>query len=586
MRRDLRRLADEAYDLLIIGAGVYGAAMAWDAAQRGLKVALVDRGDIGSGTSFNNAKTVHGGIRSLQHGQYREMREYLRERRALARIAPHLVHPLPFLLPTSRKLSRHKAPLRAYFALYDLLTSDRNEGVDPARHLPATALISREECLRRHPAIEPAGVTGGIVWHDCQMYSGDRVTLAYAKSAARAGAAVANYAEAVTLLTGGGDGSSSGSGGSGGGSRDKVIGATLRDTLTGETFAVRAALTVNATGPYSGELLSSLAAARAVPAVVPALSVAMNVVVRPIARDCAVGGSAQGRLFFLAPWRDVTIGGTSHEPFRGSPSALRVTAADVQRFLDDLNAAFPGAKLGLDDVRLLHRGFLPSHADSTGTRVALLKNSRVRDHREDGWSGLMSVVGVRYTTARHTAEQAADLALRMLDRPPVASRTATTPLLGGDIEDYAAFVRNGVRDNMRDDVRDAGGDAGGGASRERLSRLYGTERACVEAIAASTATTAVVNGSATTHATSYALAQPLGAHCPVLGAEIIFAVREEMAVHLTDALLRRTDAGSAGHPGADALENASRVMGDILGWSDERRREEIAAVERIYTIED
>lgn len=563
MRRDLRRLADEAYDLLIIGAGVYGAAMAWDAAQRGLTVALVDRGDIGAGTSFNNAKTVHGGIRSLQHGQYREMREYLVERRALARIAPHLVHPLPFLLPTSRKLTRHKAPLRAYFALYDLLTSDRNEGVDPARHLPPTGLISRDECLRRHPALDPAGVTGGIVWHDCQMYSGDRVTLAYANSASRAGAAVANYVEAVTLLTGGGAAGTAGAsrvGGATGRSRDRVIGATVRDTLTGETFDVRAALTVNATGPYSSELLSSLDAVRAVPAVVPALSLGMNVIVHPIARDCAVGGAAQGRLFFLAPWRDVTIGGTSHEPYRGTASGLRVTAADVQAFLDDLNTAFPGARIGLDDVRLLHRGLLPSHADSTGTRVTLLKHSRVRDHRQDGWSGLMSVVGVRYTTARHTAEQATDLALRMLERPPVASRTATTPLVGGDIEDYASFVRDGMRATGR--------DANSTASRERLSRLYGTERASVEAIAAASA-----------------LAQPIGAVCPVLGAEIVFVVREEMAVHLTDALLRRTDAGAAGHPGADALESAARLMGDILGWSDDRRREEIAMVERVYKIE-
>jgi glycerol-3-phosphate dehydrogenase len=182
----------------------------------------------------------------------------------------------------------------------------------------------------------------------------------------------------------------------------------------------------------------------------------------------------------------------------------------------------------------------------------------VRDHREDGWSGLMSVVGVRYTTARHTAEQAADLALRMLDRPAVASRTATTPLAGGDIEDYATFVRDGVR------------DAGGGSSRERLSRLYGTERACVESIAAEA---------------SSAFAQPLGAKCPVLAAEIVFAVREEMAVHLTDALLRRTDAGSAGHPGCDAVANAAKVMGDLLGWDEDRRRDEIAAVERVYTIE-
>jgi glycerol-3-phosphate dehydrogenase len=253
----------------------------------------------------------------------------------------------------------------------------------------------------------------------------------------------------------------------------------------------------------------------------------------------------------------VTIGGTSHEPYRGTASALRVTAQEVTRLLDDLNVAFPGARLGLDDVRLLHRGLLPSHADSTGTRVALLKHSRVRDHREDGWNGLMSVVGVRYTTARHTAEQATDLSLRMLNRPATASRTAITPLVGGDIDDYASFIRAGAGGSSRS------------SSCERLSRLYGTERSRVQAIAAKTP----------------ALAQPLGAQCPVLGAEIDFAVREEMAVHLTDALLRRTDAGSAGHPGADAVENAARVMGDILGWSGERRREEIAAVERVYTIE-
>ncbi len=219
-------------------------------------------------------------------------------------------------------------------------------------------------------------------------------------------------------------------------------------------------------------------------------------------------------------------------------------------------------------MRLLHRGLLPSHADSTGTRVALLKHSRVRDHREDGWSGLMSMVGVRYTTARHTAEQATDLALRMLNRPPIASRTATTPLVGGDIEDYAAFIRDGGATHAAPwTSRD-----GGAHVRTPVAAVWHRARA------------------RRGHRRGGAHAPPLSRsrsarRCPVLGAEIVFAVREEMAVHLTDALLRRTDAGSAGHPGADAVENAARVMGDILGWSDERRREEIAAVERVYTIE-
>ena len=567
MRRDLRRLADEPFDLLIIGAGVYGAAMAWDAAQRGLSVALVDRGDIGGGTSFNNAKTVHGGVRSLQHGQLGDMREYLRERRAIARIVPHLVHPLPFLLPTASNLMRHWLPLRAYFALYDALTSDRNAGVDPAKRLPASRLVSREECLRQQPgaldasadgtsaAADVTGVTGGIVWHDYQMYSGDRVTLAYVKSAARAGAAIANYAEVTSLLQ-----------------RDgRVIGATVRDRVTNDTFDVRATLTANVTGPWSGELLASLAPQRPVAAVVPALSLAMNVITRPVSRDCAVGGSAHGRLFFLAPWivaggRDVTIGGTSHDPFTGTASALRVTTADVTRLLDDLNLAFPGARLTLDDVRLVHRGLLPSRLSPGGAsggspgRVLLLKHSRVRDHREDGWNGLISVVGVRYTTARQTAEVATDLACTILERSAVACRTSTTPLVGGEIADYATFVREATA-----------ASAAPGAPAidvERLVRLYGTEHTRILDIARECPS----------------LARPLGAHCPTLGAEILFAVREELALHVTDALLRRTGAGAAGHPGDDALTAAATIMGDALSWTPERRRDEIEAVERTYII--
>ena len=174
----------------------------------------------------------------------------------------------------------------------------------------------------------------------------------------------------------------------------------------------------------------------------------------------------------------------------------------------------------------------------------------------------MSVVGVRYTTARHTAEQATDLALRMLNRPAIASRTAITPLVGGDIDDYATFIRETPAWSRRS---------------RATARHANACRGC-------TAPSACASKRSPRRA-SQPLAQPIGANCPVLGAEIVFAVREEMAVHLTDALLRRTDAGSAGHPGADAVENAARVMGDILGWSDERRREEIAAVERVYTIE-
>ena len=197
MTRDLRGLADTRFDLLIIGAGIYGATIAWDASQRGLSVALIDRGDFGGGTSANSAKTVHGGVRALQTGNLAELRAFVRERRALCRIVPHLVHPLPFVIPTYGGLTRNPLAMRVAFGLYDLLARDRNDLPDRSKHLPPSRFISRDECLALNPAIAPDGVTGGIIWHDCQMHNADRMVLAFVLSAVAGGAVAANYVEAT-----------------------------------------------------------------------------------------------------------------------------------------------------------------------------------------------------------------------------------------------------------------------------------------------------------------------------------------------------------------------------------------------------
>lgn len=224
MTRDLRRLADATFDLVVVGGGVHGAAAAWDAAQRGLSVALVDRGDFGGGTSFNGAKTIHGGVRALQSADLAELRLFVRERRALSRLVPHLVHPLPFVVPARRGLARNRWLLRAGFAVYDLLSQGRNAGVDPSRRLPPSRPLSRAECLALSPMLDPDGVTGGIEWFDCQMHNSDRVTLAFVRSAVRAGAAAANYAEAVDLVRRGA----------------RVDGVRVADRLGGARFDVRA----------------------------------------------------------------------------------------------------------------------------------------------------------------------------------------------------------------------------------------------------------------------------------------------------------------------------------------------------------
>lgn len=541
MDRDLSRVHGEPFDLLVVGAGIYGATIAWEAAQRGFSVALIDRGDFGAGTSFNCHKTVHGGLRSVQQGNLKEMREFIRERRALSRIAPHLVHPLPFLVPTYRHPMRSRAALHAALTIHNLVSFDRNDIPDPSKHLPAGRVISRAECLDRYPGLDPAGVTGGALWYDCQMYNTDRLGLAFVQSAVGAGAAAANHVEATAFLTEGA----------------RVVGVKAHDRLDDQRLEIRASLVVNAAGPWATEVLQRLAAGRPTLAAAK-LSKAMNVITRRVPASSALGGLARGRFLFMIPWRDYSLVGTSHEPFDGAADSLEVTTRDVEAFMADVAEAFPGAGLGVEDVRLVHRGLLPM-VSSTGADVRLLKQSQIRDHRADGVSGLMSVVGVRYTTARHTAERAVDRASQILDRGTTASRSAVTPLPGGDIEHFDRFFERSTSPEDGTLSR---------AALERIVRSYGTAYGTIlEAI--------VVDAEE---------GQPLGPDCGVTRAEVRHAVRHEMARTLADAVLRRTEAGSAGHPGPEALTSAARVVGDELGWSPDHRRDEIAAVERFYRV--
>lgn len=543
MQRDLTRLANTTFDAVIVGGGIYGVTTAWDAAQRGLSVALIDRGDFGGATSFNSAKTVHGGVRSLQRASLLELRRFVQERRALLHIAPHLVHPLPFLIPAYRQLRQNRVLMRLYFALYDALAFDRNRLPDPSKHLPPSRLLSREECLRLHPLIDPTGVTGAVMWHDCQMYNTDRTTLSFVLSAAEAGAAVANYVEARSFLR-----------------RDgRVVGVRAHDALAGGEFDIRARLVVNAVGPWARRLLDPILPDAAAD-LLPCLSKAINVVTRPLVRDCAVGGTVESRFLFVAPWRECSIVGTGHEPHAADADALKITRGDVERFLGDVNRAFPAAGLTIDDVRLVHRGLLPAEPGPNG-EARLITETQVRDHRRDGIDGLLSIVGVRYTTARASAQHAVDVACDALGRGRPPCRTAETPLVGGEMPRFDEYLTS------ESAQRPPGIDA---ITLRRLILSYGTRYGTVLKLLLS----------------DPAEAAPLGRACPVTRGEVRHAVRHEMAVRLADAILRRTEAGSAGHPGADALQAAAHVLADELGWSEARIKDEIDDVEGIYKIED
>ncbi len=541
MTRDLRRLADTPFDVLVVGGGFYGVTVAWDAAQRGLSVALIDQNDFGAATSFNNLKTLHGGLRSLQSLNLRQMRLFIRERRALARIVPHLVRPLPFVVPTTNGLAGRRMAWHAVLAFNDAVSNDRNEGLpDPATHLPAGSIVTRDEALRLNPFVSPDGVTGGAIWYDYQMVSTDRVTLSFLLSATRSGATAANYVRADRLLKQG----------------RRIAGVDATDRQSGASFPIRAAVVVNTTGPWATSLLAGLPAGEQ-GAPPPALSRAMNLVIDPLAQTHACGGKADGRFLFVVPWGNVSIVGTSHDAHRGTADDLTVSRHDVEHFLEAAKRAFPRAGLSAGAIRLVHRGLLPM-VSGHDSHVQLVKESRVVDHAGHGLAGLVSVFSVRYTTARQTAEEAVNAVFANLGHPtPPLCRTATTPLVGGEIPDVKRFLEEAEKRNIEGIPP---------VSIRRIATTYGSQ----------------LDRVLTLFAEAPALREPLGQACEVRGAEILYAARHESAITLGDALLRRTAAGAAGHPGRDALQQAAAIMGDALGWDTPRRRSEVDAVERIY----
>lgn len=539
MQRDLNALAATPFDLVVVGAGIYGALAAWDAARRGLRVALVERGDFGGATSFNSLKTLHGGLRSLQSLNLAQMRLFIGERRAMAQMMPHLVDRLPFCVPTYRHPTRNGVALRIALAITDAVGRDRNEGiVDEALQVPAGEIVSAATCLELNPLIDGTGITGGAVWYDYQMRQAERVVMSVVRSAADAGAHVANYVEAIRFAT----------------SASETHVLTVRDDRTGASFDLRTRAVLNAAGPWAGALAATLTGGRATtPA--PRLSRAMNLVVPRITRAHACGGVVDGRYLFAVPWRDVSIIGTSHDPHDGGADAPHGTPAQVAVLLRDAQTAFPRAALTTDSVRLVHRGLLPmvSAADAP---VSLLKESAVVDHARDGVPGLLSIFSVRYTTARATAMAAVAQVCAALGRPQAKDAAP-------------ARMSSAGYSTVADLLADARGDAQPGTTAEtraRLARTYGSHWREVAAIVAVDPT----------------LGTPLSAACAITGAELVHAVRYEWAASLTDALLRRTGAGSSGHPGPAAVAAAAAVLAAELDWDGSRTAAEMAAFSAVF----
>jgi glycerol-3-phosphate dehydrogenase len=402
LHRDLARLAADTFDVLVIGGGIYGLTIAYDAAQRGLTVALVERHDFGSGNTFNHLRTIHGGLRYLQTLDLGRARESIRERRTLARIAPWALAVTPFVLPLTHSLMKGRLAMRAGFALDALVSLGRNDGVPDDLRLPHGYLLGPNEAVQRYPELAGTEMTGAAVWHDYLTSEPERLTFSWAIGAAIQGAALANYVEARALTSAAG----------------VVTGARVVDRLTDCTFDITARTVVNATGSRLNLLLAPQGAEVLVP-----LMRAMNLVSARPAPGAALGGrSRSGRNLFLVPWRGRALFGTWESPFTVGPDDEGVRPEDVGSFVSELNEAFPSFRLTESDITLVHHGVVPALV-SMEFDPELDGRELIFEHRAEGFDGAISVAGTKYTTARAVAEHVVDRLYPHLARPFVESRS-------------------------------------------------------------------------------------------------------------------------------------------------------------------
>ena len=545
MERFIEKNPHEKFDVIVIGGGISGASVAYEAATRGLKVALLEKKDFSWATSAATSKMIHGGLRYLVNGEVRLVRESLRERRVLENIAPNYVYPQPIMMMHHKKpLKNNKRVVKVGMLLYDALSYDKNRTWDPCKRIPAHKTISRREVLRQEPHVRPEGLAGASVFCDCMSIFPERLTLAFIKSAVAHGAKAANYAKVEGFLMDAGN---------------RVAGVKVKDLLTGEVHDIAGTVTVNCGGPWA-DLLLDMAKPDGKDAPMLRRSEGIHIITakRLLSGQYIVGSmTPSGRHFFLIPWRNHTLIGTTDKPFNGNPDDYRVTRESIMELIDDVNRSFGDGKLSYEDVKHTYGGLRPLVEKETRETYASSRKYEIYDNKDAGLDGLITVEGGKYTTSRQLAENCLKIVAVKLGRNLGKSVTNKKFLTGCEIKDLNFFMNEArAQDNGLSP-----------ATLEYLARNYGTEYREIAKLARE----------------DQSLSETLN-NDGEIQAQVVYAVRNEMARTLSDIVMRRTGIGTLGNPGEEVLRKVADVAARELRWDKEKTEKEIAAVVHLLKI--
>jgi glycerol-3-phosphate dehydrogenase len=521
-------LADADYDAVVMGGGMAGAGVARDLALRGLRVALVDKGDFASATPSVSSKLIHGGLRYLELFDVALVRESLAERERLGRLAPHLVRPLPFLVPIYRESSRGLVKVRIGLTLYDWLT--------PGRRRERYRVLKAVDALSLEPSIRPEDLRGAGYYFDDLLLYPERLCLENVLSACRHGARAFNYAQVVDVrhdATGAPDG------------------VRVRDLLSGAVATLGAKVIVNASGPWVDDL-RALARVRDRGARVLRRTKGIHCLLPRLTERAIYHSTSDDRMIFVIPWREFSLVGTTDTEFDGDLDRVHATRAEVDYLLGEVRHAVPDPRVAAGEVFYTYAGVRPLSFEE-GRRASDV--SRAHKVVEEAGGRFLSITGTKLTCFRSLAQELGDRVGRILGRSAPA-RTAQLTLDGADEE--VGRVEAHAWLDVSDDV------AAGGLPRETLQTLvslYGRNYRRVMELAGKV---------------------PGGAErlCPTnldVVAQLHHAVHEELTVSLQDFLLRRTGIGTSRCQGEDCAEAIGRRLGHLLGWSARRLDAELEA---------
>jgi len=514
--REPQRLAQGTYDLAIVGGGIYGACVAREAARAGLSVALVERADFGHATSWNSLRTLHGGIRYLQHLDLIRLRHAVRDRRFWMRLAPDLTCPMPFVLPTRGWGVHGPGILAAGCVLFDALAADRNLGVCEEHRLRRSRVVGRTEAHRLLQPMRPASANGAIIWYEAVAANTERLLLRVLQEAVACRAVVQNYCEVI-----------------GREQRNGLHVLRVVDRLTGAELRLGARVVINAAGPAVDDVGEALQIPRSHPMMRP--SRAFNLVLRrPAQNDHALGVPVRRatsdpdahidrgeNTYFVIPWGNYTLVGTRHLPAARTPSDPRITREEMLAFVHELNEAAAAQIVHAEDIVAVLSGIVPaaqidSESEEGQGEVQLLKRHRIVDHGlQDGVPHVFTVVGVKWTAAPSVAKEVVSEAMRCLSlRPRVAPASAEE--IWPEDAPHAPIA-----------------------------------------------------------ATRVAAGEPIVADQPCTAEDVIRAVRSEAAMRLEDVVFRRTTLWLSAYLDVKTLERCARLMAPRLSWDDETIRSNV-----------